>query len=478
MGLLTPVGAFVKAAMAIIDVVKFFIQRAAQIMELVKAFTDSIKAIASGNVGAVAKSIENALGRAVPVLIGFLASLLGIGGLADRVIGVIYKIRQRIEKAITKFWTFVKSKAKGLLGKVGVGKKDKKDKKADDQRTTAEKERDLDAGIKEGTQLLRNENLNKKEVQKRLEVLEDRYDLQELKIVTDKVDADKETVHIYGKVNPEKHGDKSDRKIDEAPKRGDHIFNLGLGKSFRSLASVTNSQSSLSASFGRAANIVDAAEFHMTVKKEEQRSSAGDFNSQKFGATKARLETRMAEFIEAVNHNKPTNPSAIASLIKELIDSAVDHDAINYLNAKDKQQAQNGKNKLQEIKQDLVNAVIAVESIDERDSGQKDVEKAKQELKTAIKETQELLDGKEISRTMRLNELEALKQNMEEVKRLKGISLDEAKYYLDEARKELKEVEYFQINDKDDKELIFLQINERMADINKAKSLILQQKIK
>lgn len=71
MGLLTPVGAFIKAAMAIIDVVKFFIQRAAQIMELIKAFIDSVAAIASGNVGAVAKSIENALGKAVPVLIGF-----------------------------------------------------------------------------------------------------------------------------------------------------------------------------------------------------------------------------------------------------------------------------------------------------------------------------------------------------------------------------------------------------------------------
>jgi hypothetical protein len=129
MGLLTPVGAFIKAAMAIIDVVKFFIQKAAQIMELVRAFTESIKAIASGNVGAVAKSIENALGRAIPVLIGFLASLLGISGLAEKVKGVIEKIRGRIEKAITKFWVFVKGKAKGLLGKVGIGKKDKADKK-------------------------------------------------------------------------------------------------------------------------------------------------------------------------------------------------------------------------------------------------------------------------------------------------------------------------------------------------------------
>lgn len=123
MGLLTPVGAFVKAAMAIIDVVKFFIQRAAQIMELIKAFTDSVAAIASGKVGAVAKSIENALGKAVPVLIGFLASLLGIGGLADKILGVIRKIRQRIENAIVKFWTFVKGKAVKFLSKLGVDKK-------------------------------------------------------------------------------------------------------------------------------------------------------------------------------------------------------------------------------------------------------------------------------------------------------------------------------------------------------------------
>lgn len=140
MGLLTPVGAFIKAAMAIIDVVKFFIQRAAQIMELVKAFTDSIKAIASGNVGAVAKSIENALGRAIPVLIGFLASLLGIGGLADKVLGIIRKIRQRIENAIVKFWNFIKGKAKGLLGKfMGKSKKDNTHE--------PEKQKKIDAGF-------------------------------------------------------------------------------------------------------------------------------------------------------------------------------------------------------------------------------------------------------------------------------------------------------------------------------------------
>ncbi len=92
-------------------------------------FFNSKIAIASGNVDTEAKSIENALGRAVPVLIGFLASLLGIGGLADKILGVIRKIRQRIENAIVKFWNFIKGKAKGLLGKIRFGDKKSKKKK-------------------------------------------------------------------------------------------------------------------------------------------------------------------------------------------------------------------------------------------------------------------------------------------------------------------------------------------------------------
>ncbi|WP_295220265.1 hypothetical protein [uncultured Chryseobacterium sp.] len=164
MGLLTPVGAFIKAAMAIVDVVKFFIQRAAQIMELVKAFTNSIKATASGNVGAVAKSIENALGRSIPVLIGFLAALLNFVGLTDKVLGVIRKIRQRIENAIVKFWNFVKGKAGKLLSKIAIANKDKKDKvkKEEENRTQEEMKHDLHKGISEGTKLLKDKSLDKK----------------------------------------------------------------------------------------------------------------------------------------------------------------------------------------------------------------------------------------------------------------------------------------------------------------------------
>ncbi|OVE55795.1 hypothetical protein B0E34_16400 [Chryseobacterium mucoviscidosis] len=208
LGLLTPAGAFVKAAMMIIDLVKFFIQKAAQIMELVKAITEGIKAIASGNVAAVAKAIENALGRAIPVVIGFLASLAGLGGLVDKVTGVVRKIRQRINNAIVKFWNFVKGKAKGLLGKIGFGDKKEKKKKGEDLRTTEEKKRDLEEGVREGTQLLKDNSLTSKEREKRLENIKQTYDLKELKIVTDKVERDKATVHIHGEVNPTLNGNR------------------------------------------------------------------------------------------------------------------------------------------------------------------------------------------------------------------------------------------------------------------------------
>lgn len=138
LSLLSPVGAFIKACMAIIDVVVFFVQKAKQIMELIDAFLDSILAVASGSVSAVANLIENALARAVPVLIGFLASLLGLSGLASKVTKIFQKIQQRVEKAVTKLWVKLKEMGKKVLSKLGIGGKDEHD---------PEKQQKIDAGF-------------------------------------------------------------------------------------------------------------------------------------------------------------------------------------------------------------------------------------------------------------------------------------------------------------------------------------------
>lgn len=116
LGLMSPAGAFVKAAMMIIDIVKFFVERGSQIIELVSAFIEGVKAVASGSVAKVATAIENALAKALPVVIGFLAALLGIGGLAAKVQKLIKKIRKRIDTVIDK----VILKAKKWFKKAGA----------------------------------------------------------------------------------------------------------------------------------------------------------------------------------------------------------------------------------------------------------------------------------------------------------------------------------------------------------------------
>ena len=78
LSLMNPAGALVKIVMGIVKVVQFIIERAASILELVDAFVQSIGAIAKGDVGAVAKNIEEALKRGIPLLIGMLANFLGL----------------------------------------------------------------------------------------------------------------------------------------------------------------------------------------------------------------------------------------------------------------------------------------------------------------------------------------------------------------------------------------------------------------
>ena len=123
-GLLNPVGAFIKAAMAIYEIVKFFIERAAQIYEFVNSVVDSIADIVKGNLSGAAQKVETALANSIPLIIGFLASLLGISGLAKKVQGVIQKVRKKIDKAIDKI--ILKAKKFFKSAKKGAGKiKDK-----------------------------------------------------------------------------------------------------------------------------------------------------------------------------------------------------------------------------------------------------------------------------------------------------------------------------------------------------------------
>jgi len=122
--LLNPASAFIKACKAIIDIVTFIVERGAQIMTFVNAVLDAVIVIAGGGAGGVPGLIETALATALPVLIGFLAALLGIGGLADKVKKLFQSLSKPVMKVVDwivgkiaafgkKIWAKLKGKLSG-----------------------------------------------------------------------------------------------------------------------------------------------------------------------------------------------------------------------------------------------------------------------------------------------------------------------------------------------------------------------------
>jgi hypothetical protein len=100
--LLNPASALVRAIMAIYNVVMFFIERMNQIRQLVQAIVESVTNIVAGNIGAAANRIEQAMGRSVPVILGFLASLLGLTGITQKIQSIIRKVQRPVDLAIDK----------------------------------------------------------------------------------------------------------------------------------------------------------------------------------------------------------------------------------------------------------------------------------------------------------------------------------------------------------------------------------------
>ncbi|MFE7262789.1 hypothetical protein ACFU9B_12105 [Streptomyces sp. NPDC057592] len=116
--LLNPASAFVRAVKGIIDIVTFIVNQGAQIVEFVNAVLDAVIAIANGGSAGVPKMVEAALAASVPLLIGFLASLLGIGSLANKVKSVFHAVARPVNRAIDKIVGFITKKGKALWDKL------------------------------------------------------------------------------------------------------------------------------------------------------------------------------------------------------------------------------------------------------------------------------------------------------------------------------------------------------------------------
>ena len=116
--ILNPAAAFIKACKLIYDVVMFFVERGKQIMEFVNSILDSAAAIAKGSLGVVADAIDRSLGNLLPLAISFLADLIGLGGISEKIKSIIDVVRSPVDKAID---AIVGGAARAFMATFGKG---------------------------------------------------------------------------------------------------------------------------------------------------------------------------------------------------------------------------------------------------------------------------------------------------------------------------------------------------------------------
>ena len=245
-GLLNPAAAFIKACKLIYDVVMFFVNNASRILKFVNTVLDSVADIVRGNISGVVDKIDDVLGQMVPIIIGFLASVIGLGGIGEKIREIIHTLQKPVNKALDfiiktglklagpiirgikgigskikakvaagKAW--VKGKATAakewVKGKVAAGKAwvKGKAKVAAANRSPAERKQALEAAMNAAHGVVTDPVLSLRRIQKKLPFLRNEYKVKRLELVVDEQKDDKDVVHVEGANSPPVAGPRIER---------------------------------------------------------------------------------------------------------------------------------------------------------------------------------------------------------------------------------------------------------------------------
>ena len=218
--LLNPASAFIKACKMIYDVIMFFVNRGKQIIALVNAVIDSVTAIAKGAIGVAASAVEGALAKALPVAISFLASLLGLDGISEKIKTIIARIQAPVNAAID--WVIHKAvalaKAAGKL--VGLGKE------KDPAKEKADKEERLEKGLtaaQKAVNRFAGKPVGKVVLNPLLAGIKLMYRMQSLEVIPMG-----DTWGVEGVVNP-KNSKKTDAKVQKIDGQPDGAAGVSTG---------------------------------------------------------------------------------------------------------------------------------------------------------------------------------------------------------------------------------------------------------
>jgi hypothetical protein len=120
LAMFVPGAGFISAVLSIYDTIMVFVNKLAQIAAAVKAFIDSIVAIAAGEISGAAAKVEGVLANLLSLAINFLAGFLGLGKVADKIMGVIKKVQTVIDHALDKLVEWIVGAAR-KVGKLLSG---------------------------------------------------------------------------------------------------------------------------------------------------------------------------------------------------------------------------------------------------------------------------------------------------------------------------------------------------------------------
>ncbi|MBA1443750.1 MAG: DUF4157 domain-containing protein [Gammaproteobacteria bacterium] len=110
-----PAGAVIQAILAIYNTIMFLIERINQIMAVVNSVLESVSNIAAGRLEQAANYVEQTMARTIPVVISFLARLMGLGGIAGRIRSIIQRIQARVDRAIDRMVDWIARQGRRLL---------------------------------------------------------------------------------------------------------------------------------------------------------------------------------------------------------------------------------------------------------------------------------------------------------------------------------------------------------------------------
>lgn len=111
----------INSLIAIYRAIESFFRYLRQLLEIVNSVLEGLGEIARGVIARGAALVERNLARLLPIAIGFLANLLGLGGLAGHIRRIIERIRETVDRALGWLIDRIVAGVQALAGAVRSG---------------------------------------------------------------------------------------------------------------------------------------------------------------------------------------------------------------------------------------------------------------------------------------------------------------------------------------------------------------------